>query len=129
MDAADRDDQAGSSTAELIGRATDQLSTLVRDELALARVELIARGKRAGLGGDLFGAAAALAMYGLGPILVLVVVLLHLVWPVWLAVLAVAVLVLAAALHGNSPRMSRHRVPASTVHVRASVEQQPGWDG
>jgi hypothetical protein len=94
---ADSDDTAGASTADLISRATDQLSTLVRDELALARAELTAKGKRAGIGGGLFGAAGVLALYGLGLILALAVLLLDLVWPVWLAVLVIAIVVLAAA--------------------------------
>lgn len=93
------DSDAGheTSTADLITRATEQLSTLVRDELALARAELVAKGKRAGLGGGLFGAAGALALYGLGLFLALAVVLLDLVWPAWLAVLVVLMVVLAAA--------------------------------
>jgi hypothetical protein len=94
---ADSDDTAGASTADLISRATDQLSTLVRDELALARAELTAKGKRAGIGGGLFGAAGVLALYGLGLILALAVLLLDLVWPVWLAVLVMTIVVLAAA--------------------------------
>jgi uncharacterized membrane protein YqjE len=93
------------STAELVNRATAQLSTLVRDELELAKVELIAKGKRAGIGGGLFGGAAALALYGLGLLLVLAVVALDLVWPLWLAVLVVTVVVFAfagiAALFGK----------------------------
>ena len=36
------------STAELVQRATEQVSRLVRDELALARAELTQKGKHAG---------------------------------------------------------------------------------
>jgi uncharacterized membrane protein YqjE len=85
------------TTAELVNRAAAQLSTLVRDEITLAKYELAEKGKRAGIGGGLFGAAGLLAAYGLGLFLALVVVLLDLVWPLWLAVLVVLVLVLAAA--------------------------------
>jgi len=85
------------STADLVGRAAAQISTLVRDELALARAEMVEKGKRAGIGGGLLGGAAMLALYGLGLFIVLLVVLLDLVWPLWAAVLLVMVLVLAAA--------------------------------
>ncbi|WP_433041459.1 phage holin family protein [Dactylosporangium sp. CS-033363] len=85
------------STAELVRRAAEQISTLVRDELALAKVELVEKGKRAGVGGGLFGAAAVLAWFGVGLLLTLLVVLLDLVWPLWLAVLVVLVVVFAAA--------------------------------
>jgi uncharacterized membrane protein YqjE len=92
--AADAGDQ---STSDLVSQAAAQISTLVRDELALAKTELAEKGKRAGLGGGLFGGAAVLALYGLGLLLALAVVLLDLVWPLWLAVLAVTVVVFAAA--------------------------------
>lgn len=41
------------STAELVQRAAEQVSRLVRDELALARAELTAKGKHAGIGAGL----------------------------------------------------------------------------
>lgn len=85
------------SIAELVNQATGQMSTLVRDELALAKAELVAKGKRAGIGGGLFGTAAVLGLYGLGLLLALAVVALDLVLPLWLAVLIVGVVALAAA--------------------------------
>jgi uncharacterized membrane protein YqjE len=85
------------STSELVGQVATQLSTLVREELALAKIELTEKGKRAGLGGGLFGGAAILGLYGLGLLLTLAVVLLDLVWPLWVAVLVVMVVVFAAA--------------------------------
>jgi len=91
------EDRGAASTAELVQAAVSQISTLVRDELALARAEMISKGKQVGLGGGLVGAAGALALYGLGLLLTLVVVLLALVWPLWAALLAVTVVVFAAA--------------------------------
>jgi hypothetical protein len=85
------------STAELVNRAASQVSTLVREELALARTELAEKGKRAGIGGGLFGGAAILGWYGIGLVIALLVVLLDLAWPLWAAILVVAVLVFAAA--------------------------------
>ncbi len=91
-------DSAGrQSTADLVNQATAQLSTLVRDELALAKQELAEKGKRAGLGGGLFAGAGVLALYGLGLLLALAVIALDIVWPLWLAALVVTVVVLAAA--------------------------------
>jgi hypothetical protein len=77
------------STAERVSQAAAQVSTLVRDELALAKLELAEKGKRAGVAGGLFGGAAVLAAYGMGLLLTLAVVLLDVVWPLWLAVLVV----------------------------------------
>jgi uncharacterized membrane protein YqjE len=84
-------------TGELVNQAAAQISALVRDELALAKLELTEKGKRAGIGGGLFGGAAVLGLYALGLLLALAVVLLDLVWPLWLALLVVLVVVLAAA--------------------------------
>lgn len=85
------------STSDLVSQAAEQISTLVRDELALAKAELVEKGKSAGLGGGLFGAAGVLAIYGLGLLLALAVVALDLVWPLWLSVLVVAVVVFVGA--------------------------------
>src|SRR3954466_14205928 len=72
---------ADASTAELINRAAAQVSTLVRDELALARAELTEKGRRAGVGAGLLSAAGVLALFGLALVITLAVVLLDLVWP------------------------------------------------
>lgn len=85
------------STAELVSKAASQISTLVRDELALAKAELAEKGKRAGLGGGLMGAAGVLAVYGVGLVLAVFVALLDLVWPLWLAILVITIVVFATA--------------------------------
>ena len=103
------------STADLISQAAAQVSTLVRDELALAQQELITKGKRAGIGGGLFGGAAVLGMFGLGLLLTLSVVALDLVWPLWLSVLVVAVVVLAAA--GAAALLGRSKLKRATPPV------------
>ena len=105
--------------AELVERATTQLSTLVRDELALARTELVAKGKRAGVGGGLFGGAAVFALFGLGLLLALAVVALDLVWPLWLAVLVVAVVLFAVA--GVAALAGRRQLASATLPVPAEA--------
>src|SRR5689334_12711164 len=100
------------STPDLVNQAAAQISTLVRDELTLAKLELAEKGKRAGVGGGLFGGAAVLGLYGLGLLLVLAVVLLDLIWPLWLAVLVVMVVVLAAA--GVAALLGKKKLQAAT---------------
>lgn len=85
------------SIAELVQRASEQISLLVRDELALARAELTAKGKHAGAGLGLFGGGGALALYGGGALIASVVLLLALVMPAWAAALVVAVVLFAVA--------------------------------
>jgi len=93
----DGESRTASSTAELVNQAASQISVLVRDELALARAEMVGKAKRAGVGAGLVSGAATLALYGVALVLALAVVLLDLVWPLWSALLVVCVVVFAAA--------------------------------
>jgi uncharacterized membrane protein YqjE len=79
------------STAELVQRASEQVSRLVRDELALAKAELTEKGKHAGIGIGLFGGAGVFALYGVGAAIATVIIALALVLPTWLAALIVTV--------------------------------------
>lgn len=111
------------STSELVSRAATQISTLVRDELALAKAELVTKGKRAGIGGGLLGSAVALALYGLGLLLILAVVALDLVWPLWLAVLVVAaaVFVIAGSTALIGKRQLAAAAPPLPTEAQASI--------
>ncbi|MEH0973289.1 phage holin family protein [Micromonospora sp. CPCC 205546] len=116
------------STAELVQRATEQVSRLVRDELALARAELTQKGKHAGIGIGLFGGGGALALYGLGALVATAILLLDLVLPAWAAALIVAVVLFAIAgilaLVGKKQvSQAVPPVPEATVRsVRADVD-------
>ncbi|RAO32598.1 hypothetical protein ONO23_03016 [Micromonospora noduli] len=54
---------ADTPVAELVQRATDQITRLVRDELTMARAEMTAKGKRAGIGAGLLGGGAMLGIF------------------------------------------------------------------
>lgn len=116
------------STAELVQRATEQMSRLVRDELALARAELTEKGKHAGIGVGLFGSGGALALYGLGALIAAAVLLLALAIPAWLSALIVAVVLFALAgiLALIGRKQVRQAVPpvpsAAADSVRADVD-------
>lgn len=56
---------AGQSVGQLVKQASEQLSDLVRQEMRLAQAELAAKGKRAGTGGGMLGAAALFAFIAL----------------------------------------------------------------
>src|SRR5258705_12597363 len=101
----------GLSVAELGSRATQQISTLVRDELALAKAELVAKGKRAGQGVGLFAVAGAVAFFGLGGLVATAIAALRLVWPVWLAARTVTVVLFLVA--GLAVLVGRLRVKAA----------------
>ena len=119
---------AQQSTPELIQRATEQVSKLVRDELTLARMELAEKGKHAGIGVGLFGGGAVFAFYGLGALVAAAVLLFALVIPGWAAalVVAAALFVLAGILAMIGRIQVRRAVPPMPTRaaegVRADVE-------
>ncbi|WP_213454940.1 phage holin family protein [Rhizomonospora bruguierae] len=116
------------STAELVQRASEQFSKLVRDELALAKEELTERGKHAGLGVGLFGGGGLVALFGMGALVAAVILALAIVLPGWAAALIVAALLFGVAgvlaLVGRSQvRQASPPQPSEAVsNVRADVD-------
>jgi Putative Actinobacterial Holin-X, holin superfamily III len=81
----------------LVHDMTQQMSTLVRDEMRLAQAEMTQKGKRAGVGIGLFSAAGLLAFFGLAATITTVILALSLALPAWLSALIVAVVLFAFA--------------------------------
>jgi len=79
---------ADHSVGTLVKQGTEQLSQLVRQELKLAQAELTQKGKRAGVGGGLFGAAGLLAFFGIAAGIAAAIAAIPL--SVWAAALIVA---------------------------------------
>jgi len=120
QDSTDPTSPANATTGELVTRLSAQLSELVRGELALAKAELAQKGKRAGIGAGLAGAAGVLALYGVGALITTVIAALALVLPVWAAALIVAVVIFIVAgvlglLGKNQIQRATPPVPESTV--------------
>ena len=116
------------STADLVRQAGEQISTLVRDELALARAEMTEKASRAGRGAGLFGGAGLVSLYGILGVLTAIVLLLARVMPAWVAALLVGVVLLIVAgvlaLAGRTQvRQAAPPVPTeATRGVRADID-------
>jgi MFS family permease len=82
---------------ELVNRASQQISELIRAELRLAVAEIKGKGRHAGFGAGLFGGAGVVAAYGGGAVVAAVIAALALAMPVWVAALIVGVILLAVA--------------------------------
>lgn len=82
----------------LVHDLTQQLPQLIRSEMQLAQAELTQKGKKAGIGLGMFGAAGVVALYGVGVLLACFVLLLALVVDAWLAALIVAVVLFVIAV-------------------------------
>jgi uncharacterized membrane protein YqjE len=85
------------SVSELVQQLSAQTQTLVRQELALAQIELKEKGKRAGIGAGMFGGSGLFALYGLGALVATAILALATAVDPWLAALIVAVVLLAIA--------------------------------
>ena len=87
------------SVAELVKQLSEQTSRLARQEVELAKAELTAKGKRAGLGVGMFGGAGAFVFYALAALVAAAILGLATAVAAWLAALIVAVVLgLAAGL-------------------------------
>ena len=117
------------STAELVQRASEQISRLVRDEIALAKAELAEKGKHAGIGIGLFGGAGVFAMYGVGALIATLIIVFDLFLPLWLAALivTVAVFVIAGIMGLIGKKQVTKAVPpepkAAIASVKADVDE------
>jgi uncharacterized membrane protein YqjE len=77
---------------ELVKNLSGQMSTLVRQEVELAKTEMAEKGKKAGLGAGLFGAAGVAAILMLASLTALVILALATAIPAWAAALVTTVL-------------------------------------
>ena len=117
------------STAELVQRASEQITRLVRDEIALAKAELAEKGKHAGIGIGLFGGGGVLAMYGVGALIATLIVVFDLFLPLWLAALIVTVALflvagILALLGKNQVSKAVPPEPSSAIaSVKADVDE------
>src|SRR5690348_7586905 len=115
---------ADQSTAELVQQASEQISRLVRDEIALAKVELAEKGKHAGIGIGLFGGGGVLAIYGVGGLIATLIIVLNLWLSLWLAALivTVALFVVAGILALLGKGQVSKAVPAQPTEAVTSVK-------
>ncbi len=117
------------STSELVKLVSEQVSTLVRDELKLAQLEMIGKGKQAGISAGMFGGSGLIALYSLGCLIACAVLGISRVLAPWLSALIVGVALLTvagiAALAGKN-RLSKTTppVPQEAVHgLKADVDE------
>ena len=82
---------------ELMRDLSQQISTLVRQEMELATAELRQKGKAAGIGAGMFGGAGLFALFGLGALTACEILALSSAVDGWLAALMVAVVYFAVA--------------------------------
>jgi uncharacterized protein YacL len=100
---------------ELFKQLSDDLSTLVRQELTLARVEMTEKGKKAGVGVGMFGGAGVITVLALGALTTCLIAALATGMELWLAALIVTVVY--SALGGVLAVTAKNRVAEATPPV------------
>ncbi|NKQ57155.1 phage holin family protein [Amycolatopsis sp. K13G38] len=122
----------GRSVAQLVQDASEQMRRLVRDELRLATSELKEKGKHAGVGAGLAGAAGIVAVFGGATLIAAAVLALALVVPAWLSALLIgaALLVIggiAAMVGGKQLKSATPPVPEeAAAGVKKDVSAMRG---
>jgi Flp pilus assembly protein TadB len=117
------------SAAELIKQVSEQTSKLVRQEIALARLEIREKIKHFEIGAGLLGAAAFFAVFGAATLIAALVLVLATAMEAWLAALVVAVVLLAGAgimALGGKRQIAEATPPApeqAVENVQADIEE------
>src|SRR3954453_19397459 len=113
---------------DLVKQLAEQTSTLVRQEVDLAKAEVAQKGQQAGKGAGLIAAGAVVGLLAAGALTAFLIMLLDGAMPNWLAALIVGVVLVAVAavlgLQGrNRIRAAAPPVPEQTVEtVKEDVE-------
>jgi hypothetical protein len=90
MSAQSTDDLRDRPIGDLLRELSTQTTTLVKQELDLAKAEMREKGRRAGPGIGMWGAAGLVALLALGAFTAFAILVLDEVMPNWLAALLVA---------------------------------------
>jgi uncharacterized membrane protein YqjE len=127
--------QAGSpdprdhSIGELVRDLATETSTLVRQEIDLAKAEMTERGKRAGKGAGMLGAAALVGLLAAGALTACLIAALDKAMATWLAALVVTVVfgAIAAALAMTGRKQIQEAAPPVPEQAIDSVKEDVQW--
>ena len=124
-DATDRGDLHDQPIAQLLKQLAHETSTLVRQELELAKAEMREKGKKAGPGLGMIGGAGIVALLAAGSLTAFLILALDGLMPNWVAALIVTAVYTAAAavlyLRGKQ-RVDRAGSPAPRQTIETLKE-------
>jgi len=117
------------SMGALFKQLSEDLSTLVRQELRLAQAEMTEKGKRAGIGAGLLGGGGVVGLLALGSLTACLIAALATGMETWLAALIVTVVY--AAIAGVLALTGKNRVaeatPAAPEQTVETVKEDVEW--
>jgi hypothetical protein len=114
---------------ELFKDLSEETSTLIRQEMALAKAELSEKGKEAGKGAGLFGGAGVVGLLAAGALTAAIIALLDKAMDTWLAALIVAVVygAIAAILALRGKQEIQQAAPPVPEQTVDSVKEDVAW--
>jgi uncharacterized membrane protein YqjE len=122
-------DQRDHSIGELVKDLATETSTLVRQELDLAKAEITERGKQAGKGAGMLAAGAVVALLALGALTACIIAALDNAMATWLAALIVTVVygAIAGVLAMSGRKQIREATPPVPEQAIDSVKEDVQW--
>jgi uncharacterized membrane protein YqjE len=122
-------DLSQKTAPELVTDLTREMTTLVHQEIELAKAELSEKGKKAGVGAGMFGGAGFLAAVGFGCLTACVIAALQLTMPVWAAALIVGVAygLIAGGLLLIGRRELQEAAPPVPEQAVESTKEDVAW--
>jgi MFS family permease len=114
---------------QLFKDLSEETSTLIRQEMALAKAELSEKGKEAGKGAGLFGGAGVVGLLAAGALTAAIIALLDKAMDLWLAALIVAVVygAVAAVLALRGKQEIQQAAPPVPEQTVDSVKEDVAW--
>jgi uncharacterized membrane protein YqjE len=114
---------------ELLKELSDHTTTLVRQEIELAKAELGEKAKKAGVGAGMFGGAGLFGVFAFAALTTCIVAALDTAMPLWLAALIVTAIY--AAVAGVLGLQGRNKVreagPPVPEQATESVKEDVQW--
>jgi uncharacterized membrane protein YqjE len=122
-------DPRDQSIGELVKDLATETSTLVRQEIDLAKAEMTERGKQAGKGAGILGAAALVGLLAAGALTACLIAALDLAMATWLAALVVTVVfgAIAAVLAMTGRKQIQEAAPPVPEQAIDSVKEDVQW--
>jgi MFS family permease len=114
---------------DLVKQLAGQTSTLVRQEIDLAKAEMTEKGRVAGKGAGLIGGAAVIGLLAAGALTACLILALNHALPDWLAALIVAVVfgAIAAFLALQGKKRIEQAAPAVPEQTVETVKEDVEW--
>jgi uncharacterized membrane protein YqjE len=123
------DDLRDRPIGDLLKQLSEQTTTLVRQELELAKAEVSEKGKKAGQGAGMFGGAGVSALLGLGALTAAAITLLDNAMSTQLAALIVSVVwfAIAGVLALQGKNKVQEATPPVPEQATESVKEDVQW--